>query len=171
MTNPQTTLTIDGYVDAIPQPGPGSTVTFDLIHSPHTADDATTGEWDEICAADTPDTPYACTTADPGIAEQLLHDIQPGDLVHVTGTLLQAGTHDTPARIDIATLDVLVASPLGVLSGMTLDRWGAYVAVFDPDRDTVPLFTETGQWVGEAESPDALTTLIDIHERVHGGDA
>ncbi|MER5699599.1 hypothetical protein ABT255_60510 [Streptomyces mirabilis] len=27
------------------------------------------------------------------------------------------------------------------------------------------------QWVGMAENPDAIATLIDIHERVNGGDA
>lgn len=49
-------------------------------------------------------------------------------------------------------------------------RYGDHVVVFDADTDTVPVFTARGQWVGVAESPDAIGTLIEIHERVNGGD-
>jgi hypothetical protein len=33
------------------------------------------------------------------------------------------------------------------------------------DADTVLVFTAHGQWVGTAESPGAIGTLIEIHER------
>ncbi|MFC9931818.1 hypothetical protein [Streptomyces sp. NPDC127190] len=46
-----------------------------------------------------------------------------------------------------------------------------YCVVFGADREKVPVFTALGQWVGEADPPDAGATLIDIHERVNGGDA
>ncbi|MFF1604136.1 hypothetical protein ACFVYV_43105 [Streptomyces mirabilis] len=54
---------------------------------------------------------------------------------------------------------------------MVLDRYGDYVVIFDADHNQVPVFTELGQWVGTAENPDAIATLIDIHELVNGGDA
>ncbi|MFB8392660.1 hypothetical protein [Streptomyces yangpuensis] len=54
---------------------------------------------------------------------------------------------------------------------MVLDRYGDYVVIFDAGRDPVPVFTAHGTWVGPADSPDAITRLIDIHERVNGGDA
>lgn len=54
---------------------------------------------------------------------------------------------------------------------MVMDRYGDCCVIFDPDRDEVPVFTALGQWVGLADNPDAIATLIDIHERVNGGDA
>jgi hypothetical protein len=54
---------------------------------------------------------------------------------------------------------------------MVLDRYGDYVVVFDADTDAVPVFTALGQWGGTAESSDTIGTLIEIHERVNGGDA
>ncbi|MEU5540401.1 hypothetical protein [Streptomyces sp. NPDC020362] len=52
-----------------------------------------------------------------------------------------------------------------------MDRHGNYGVIFDPDRDQVPVFTTLGHWVGLADNPDAIATLIDIHECVNGGDA
>ncbi|MEU7428376.1 hypothetical protein [Streptomyces sp. NPDC040750] len=54
---------------------------------------------------------------------------------------------------------------------MVIDRYGDYCVIFDADTDAVPVFTALGQWVGLADNPDAIATLIDIHERVNGGDA
>ncbi|MGW3060709.1 hypothetical protein ACWC98_32920 [Streptomyces goshikiensis] len=54
---------------------------------------------------------------------------------------------------------------------MMLDRYGDYVLIFDADTDVVPVFTSYGGWVGLADNPDAIATLIDTHERVNGGDA
>ncbi|MEE1806958.1 hypothetical protein [Streptomyces sp. BE133] len=68
-------------------------------------------------------------------------------------------------------LEVLGVAPARALQEMVLDRYGDYVVVFDADTDTLPVFTAQGQWVGLADNPDTITTLIDIHERVNGGDA
>ncbi|MEU3353077.1 hypothetical protein [Streptomyces sp. NPDC037389] len=107
MASPQTHLAIDGYVDAIPAPGASwGTATFDLIHSPTDAD---------RIAPDTPDTVYACTTADPRITAVLLREIQPGDLLRVTGTGLQPTTEGAPARLTVDTLEVLDTAPLPVI--------------------------------------------------------
>ncbi|TXS58222.1 hypothetical protein [Streptomyces sp. t39] len=157
--NPQTHLAIDGYVDAIPAPGSGwGTATFDLIHSPADVD---------AIAPDTPDTPdtvYACTTADPRIADVLLREIQPGDLLRVTGIIVQLDDPTAPARFTVDALEVLQAAPAPVLYDFVLERWGTYVAVFDADRDQVPVFTVSGRWVGEATNPDAISDLIDAYE-------
>ncbi|MFG2676882.1 hypothetical protein [Streptomyces sp. NPDC048445] len=159
----QTHLAIDGYVDAIPIPGTRwGTATFDLIHSPSNAD---------RIAPDTPDTMYACTTGDPRIAHALLNEIQPGDLLRVTGTVVQPDDPTDPALLAVDAMEVLEAAPAPVLREMVIDRYADYVVIFDADSDTVPVFTAQGLWVGLADNPDAIATLIDIYERVHGGDA
>lgn len=156
----QTHLAIDGYVDAIPAPGPRwGTATFDLIHSPADAD---------RIAPDTPDTVYACTTGDPRIAHALLNEIQPGDLLRVTGTVAQPDDPTAPALLTVDAMEVLEAAPAPVLYDLVLERWGGYAAVFDADRDTVPVFTAAGAWVGEAANPDAILDLIHTYE--NGGD-
>ncbi|MEU3774221.1 hypothetical protein AB0F11_13635 [Streptomyces sp. NPDC032472] len=156
MTSPQTHLAIDGYVDAIPAPGTSwGTATFDLIHSPADAD---------RIAPETPDTVYACTTADPRITGVLLREIQPGDLLRVTGTLVQPTTEGAPARLTVDALEVLNAAPAPVLYDLVLERWGNYATVFNADRDSVPVFTVDGKWIGEAPTPDAISDLIDAFE-------
>ncbi|GGO98683.1 hypothetical protein [Wenjunlia tyrosinilytica] len=148
-------LAVDGYLYAVPTPGARcGTARFELICSP--TDDA----------AD--DTVLSCTTADPRIAYALLTEIHPGDLLRVTGTLVQPGDTGEPARATVDALEVLAAAPLRTLREMVLDRYGPYLVVFDADTGTVPVFTENGAWVGEAASPDTIGDLIDAHE--NGGD-
>ncbi|MEU3408940.1 hypothetical protein ABZ766_34030 [Streptomyces sp. NPDC006670] len=153
---------IDGWVDAIPAPGPHNTATFDLVVRPVDADSL---------PEDAPDTVVSCTSAAAGIVHELLHGIQPGDLLRVTGTLLQPSVSGEPARLTVDVLEVLDTALIPVLGEMVLDRYGDYIGVLDAGTDTVPVFTTSGQWVGLADNPDAITRLIDIHERVHGGDA
>ncbi|MFJ3638017.1 hypothetical protein [Streptomyces sp. NPDC090112] len=156
MASPQTHLAIDGYVDAIPAPGLGwGTAVFDLIHSPTNADQLD---------PDAPDTVYACTTADPRITDVLLREIQPGDFLRVTGTLIQPTTEGTPARLTVDALEVLNAAPAPVLYDLVLERWGNHATVFNADRDSVPVFTVDGTWIGEALTPDAILDLIDAFE-------
>ncbi|MGA5412057.1 hypothetical protein ACPCSC_32980 [Streptomyces lavendulocolor] len=154
--NPQTHLAIDGYVDAIPAPGTSwGTARFDLIHSPTDVD---------TLAPDAPDTVYACTTGDPRIADVLLREIQPGDLLRVTGTLVQPDDPQAPARLTVDSLEVLKAALAPVVHCLVLERFGNYVVVFDADRDQVPVFTTSGRWVGEAGTADAISDLIDAYE-------
>ncbi|MFD3666114.1 hypothetical protein ACFWVF_36840 [Streptomyces sp. NPDC058659] len=157
-----THCTVDGWVDAIPAPGPHGTAMFDLTVRPVGAD---------TLPEDAPDTVVSCTGAAGGIAHELLTCIQPGDLLRVTGTLEQPQTPDGRARLTVDALEVLDTAPMLVLSDMVIDRYGDYCVIFDADTDAVPVFTARGKWVGLADNPDAITTLIDIHERVHGGDA
>ncbi|MFF9607629.1 hypothetical protein ACF1GY_36110 [Streptomyces sp. NPDC014684] len=153
---------VDGWVDAIPAPGPRDTVTFDLVVRPADID---------ALAADAPDTVVICTSGDPRITHELLNCIQPGDLLRATGTLVQLPTPGEPARLTVDALEVLDTALVPVLREMVLDRYGDYVVIFDADTDTVPVFTAHGQWVGLADNPDVIATLIDIHQRVNGGDA
>ncbi|MFG2878866.1 hypothetical protein ACGFYU_28345 [Streptomyces sp. NPDC048337] len=153
---------LDGWVDAIPAPGPHGTATFDLVVRPADFDTA-----DE----DAPDTIVTCTSSNPGITHELLTGIQPGDLLRATGTLIQPPTPGEPARLTVDGLEVLSTALIPVLHDMVLDRYGDYCVVFHADRDQAPVFTVHGTWVGLADNPDAITTLIDIHERVTGGDA
>ncbi|MFE4019299.1 hypothetical protein ACFXPZ_18085 [Streptomyces sp. NPDC059101] len=151
--NPQTHLAMDGYVDAVPTPGTGwGTATFDLIHSPADAD---------RIASNVPDTVYACTTGDPRIADVLLREIRTGDLLRVTGILVQPDDPKAPARFVVDGLEALEPAPYDLLLG----RFGGYAVVFDADRDQVPVFTASGRWVGEAASLDAIGSLIDDFEK------
>ncbi|MEU9321469.1 hypothetical protein [Streptomyces sp. NPDC048295] len=154
---------VDGWADAIPAPGPRGTATFDLTIRPADADPL---------PDDASDTVVSCTSAAAGIVHELLTGIQPGDLLRVTGTMLQPTTPGEPARLTADVLEVLDTALIPVLGEMVLDRYGDYVVIFDADTDTdqVPVFTASGQWVGLADNPDAITTLIDIYERVNGGD-
>ncbi|UDM05580.1 hypothetical protein [Streptomyces longhuiensis] len=150
-------LTVDGYLDTIPAPGDAlGTARFQRIASP--TDDAV----DDVI--------WSCTTGNPRIAHLLLTEIQPGDLLHVSGFLTQPDHPADPARLTIDALEVLATAPARALQEMVLDRYGDYVVVFDADTDAVPVFTSSGHWVGMAESPDIVGTLIEIHERVNGGD-
>ncbi|WP_327259858.1 hypothetical protein [Streptomyces sp. NBC_01240] len=153
---------VDGWVDAIPAPGPHGTATFDLIVCPADAD---------TTAQDAPDTVVSCTSGGSRIAHELLNGIEPGDLLRVTGNLVQPQTPGEAARLTVEALEVLDTALVPVLRDMVMDRYGDYVVIFDADTDAVPVFTALGQWVGMADNPDAITTLIDIHERVNGGDA
>ncbi|MGW3269032.1 hypothetical protein [Streptomyces sp. NPDC001056] len=150
-------LTVDGFLDTVPAPGdaPG-TARFQLIVSP--TDDVV----DDVI--------WSCTTNTSWIAHALLTEIQPGDLLHVSGVLAQSDNPAEPARLTVDALEVLAAAPARALQEMVLDRYGGYVVVFDADTDTVPVFTALGQWVGRAATPDAIGTLIETHERVNGGD-
>lgn len=151
-------LTVDGFLDAVPTPGDAPyTARFQLVVSP--TDDAV----DDVI--------WSCTTSKPGITHALLTEIQPGDLLHVSGVLTQPDSAAETARLTVDSLEVLATAPARALKEMVLDRYGDYVVVFDADTDAVPVFTALGQWVGRAESPDAIGTLIEIHERVNGGDA
>ncbi|MGA4800492.1 hypothetical protein [Streptomyces lavendulocolor] len=78
---------------------------------------------------------YACTTGDPRIAYALLREIQPGDLVRVTGTLVQPDDPQAPACFTVDGLEVLEAAPAPVVHGLVLERFGNHVVVFDADRD------------------------------------
>ncbi|WP_369384071.1 hypothetical protein [Streptomyces sp. cg36] len=156
-----THCTVDGWADAIPAPCPAGTATFDLIVRPVDADTR---------AKDAPDIIYTCTSHDSRITHQMLNEVQPGNFLRLTGTLLPPQPPDTVARFTVEALEVLDTGLIPVLRDMVLDRYGDYIVVFDADRDQVPVFTTHGQWVGAADNPDAITTLIDIHERVNGGD-
>ncbi|MFD3663967.1 hypothetical protein ACFWVF_25845 [Streptomyces sp. NPDC058659] len=156
-----THCTVDGWVDAIPVPGPHSTAMFDLTIRPVDAD---------ILPEDAPDTVLSCTSTAARIVHELLTRIQPGDLLSVTGDLVQPQTPGAPARLTVDVLQVLDTVLVPALREMVIDRFGDYCVIFDADTDAVPVFTARGTWVGLADNPDAITTLIDIHERVHGGD-
>ncbi|MFE0776779.1 hypothetical protein [Streptomyces sp. NPDC058861] len=147
-------LVLDGYLDEVPVPDDGGLIArFRVISSP--TDDAT----DE--------TVWACRTADPHLAHALLTLMQPGDLLRVGGYLALPGPGpggEGGPRLDVDALELLAPTPARHLADMVLDRYGPYLVIFDPDTDSVPVFTETGAWVGTAEHADAVTDLIHAHE-------
>ncbi|MGP3632653.1 hypothetical protein ACTU45_04635 [Streptomyces sp. 24-1644] len=50
-------------------------------------------------------------------------------------------------------------------SEVHIERNGPYLYVFDADHTTVPVWTETGAWVGTAEDPSTITQLLADYER------
>lgn len=152
---------VDGWVDAIPAPGPRGTATFDLI---------VPTDLDSV-EEDIHDMVVTCTSGDPRIVHELLTAIQPGDLLRATGTLVRPPVPGEPALLVVDALEVLDTAPVPVLREMVLDRYGDYCVIFDADRDQVPVFTALGQWVGLADNPDTIAALIDLHEGANGTDA
>lgn len=153
-------VTLDGYIDTTPETdtGTGTTVRFDLIHSPDHLDPTD---------PDAPEQLYACTTEHPAAAELVLHQAKPGDLLRVTGTLTEPDTPGTPPHLRVLTIDILDVPQLTTVSGTVLERYSNYVVVFDADRNEVPVFTTAGQWVGEAASPEGIGHLIRAFENTN----
>ncbi|MFF5638270.1 hypothetical protein [Streptomyces sp. NPDC012825] len=145
-------LALDGYLDELPVADDGGLIArFRVVSSP--TDDVT----DE--------TVWACRTTDPHLAHTLLTLMRPGDLLRVGGHLTLPGRGDEGGpRLDVDALELLAPAPAMDLAEMVLDRYGPYLVVLDPDTDSVPVFTETGAWVGAAQNADAITDLIHAHE-------
>ncbi|MFC7796224.1 hypothetical protein [Streptomyces cinereoruber] len=145
-------LVLDGYLDDLPVADDGGLIVrFRVVSSP--TDDAT----DE--------TVWACRTADPHLAHELLTLMRPGDLLRIGGHLALPGPGDEGGpRLDVDALGLLAPAPAMDLAEMVLDRYGPYICVFDPETDTVPVFTETGAWIGTAKNPDSITDLIHAYE-------
>ncbi|MFB7341203.1 hypothetical protein ACFCZ6_14195 [Streptomyces hydrogenans] len=147
-----TPFTLDGYLDDLPRSGDdGTTADFRLISSP-------TGDPDD-------ETSYTCRTTDPHLAHALLSLMNPGDLLRVEGHLVLPGRDDHgDPRITVDALELLVPTPLLARTEMVLDRYGPYLLVLAPDTDTVPVFRETGAWIGLAADIAAVADLIHAHE-------
>jgi hypothetical protein len=122
-------------------------VQFALIASP--ADDDGTGDTDTV---------FACTTGDPFITYALLTDIQSGDLLRVSGTVVQPETPGGAAQLTVDALQTLAAASLPVLNEMVLDRYGLYLCVFDVDRDQVPVFRSSPRTAPGSARPRAPTS-------------
>ncbi|MFF2520112.1 hypothetical protein [Streptomyces sp. NPDC058086] len=137
-------VAVDGWVDAIPAPGPRGTATFDLIVRAADADTAVT---------ETPDTVVSCTSGAPQITHALLTDIQPGDLVRVSGSLVQPQAPGEAARLTVHCLEVLGTALIPVLNDMVLDRYGDYVVIFDADHNQVPVYAGLRPCTGSALAP------------------
>lgn len=148
-------LDVDGYVDSLPSPGPGGTAAFELIVRPADAD---------CIAPDAADTVIVCSTGDPRITELLLSRVQLGDLLRVTGTLVPSDDGAAAARLSVEALKVLTPAPVCGPPELVFDRYGLYVVIFNTDRDAVPVFLASGEWVGEAASADLIGPLIDAYE-------
>ncbi|MFC9636319.1 hypothetical protein ACFTY8_45840 [Streptomyces mirabilis] len=103
-----------------------------------------------------------CTAKDPHLAHALLNKIRPGDLVRVSGLLALPGSADGGLQFKVDTLEVLSTVP--TVEGTVIERMGPYLIVFDPDTDKVPVFTEAGTWVGEADNADDISDVIDRFE-------
>ncbi|MEV4453830.1 hypothetical protein [Streptomyces mirabilis] len=142
-------LALDGYLDTVPEPDDGGTTArFRLVTSP------TDDREDEAIVP--------CTAKDPHIAHALLNKIRPGDLVRVPGLLTLPGSADGGLQLKVDALEWLSTVPTA--EGTVIERMGPYLIVFDPDTDKVPVFTEAGTWVGEADDADDISDVIDRFE-------
>ncbi|PAM99601.1 hypothetical protein CJI59_22140 [Streptomyces sp. Alain-F2R5] len=51
---------------------------------------------------------------------------------------------------------------------LAAERYGPYACYFGADTDQVPVWTETGAWVGVADTPAELAQLLEAFEQRHG---
>ncbi|MBK3590490.1 hypothetical protein JHN49_45430, partial [Streptomyces sp. MBT57] len=93
-----------------------------------------------------------------GLTHLLLSQVQPGDLLHLTGTLTRPPDETGPARLQVETLEVRDVT-LPVLAPLAMERSGSYVYVLDATDPQVPVFTHAGKWIGQADTPDAVGHL------------
>ncbi|MEV7659454.1 hypothetical protein AB0O39_35480 [Streptomyces anulatus] len=155
---PMNRITLDGYLDTAPEPGAHPAAAhFDLIRL---LDHLDATEPDSCAQV------FACTTETPAATERILHRVQLGDLLRISGTVTELGSPGTPPHLRVHVIDVLDAAPLTTLGAAVLERYGIYVLVF-ADRGEVPVFTTTGRWVGEATTPDTIGHLIHAFENTN----
>ncbi|MFJ1751189.1 hypothetical protein ACIOJD_33915 [Streptomyces sp. NPDC088116] len=151
-------IALDGFLDEETVPGDlhGSTARFRLTVSP------TDERADEMI--------LPCSVADSELAHTVLHELVPGDQLRVTGYLRLPRTPDEPMWLIVTTLAVLATAPLlsdpATVATAVIERYGPYVCWFDAeDSGEVPVWTETGVWVGTAGDPGALGELIEEFEQ------
>ncbi|MGP3637828.1 hypothetical protein ACTU45_31610 [Streptomyces sp. 24-1644] len=153
MSARETIITLDGFLDeeAVPGNAQGTTARFRLTISP--TDDTV----DE--------TVLPCLTTDPALAFGVLTDLVPGDELRVTGHLQLPQSPGEPICLYVLTLEVLTPGLELVTSEVRIERNGSYLYVFDADHTTVPIWTESGAWVGTAEHPATISQLLADYER------
>jgi hypothetical protein len=151
-------IVLDGFLDEETVPGDphGATVRFRVIVSP------TDERADEMV--------MPCTAGDPVMASAVLRDLRPGDQLRVTGYLRLPSTPDAPMWLAVTDLELLHPAPQpstgsGDAATAVLERYGPYVTYLDNDTERVPVWTETGAWVGDADNPNDITAVIDAFER------
>ncbi|MFH9605531.1 hypothetical protein ACR31U_35275 (plasmid) [Streptomyces rochei] len=150
-------IVLDGFLEEETVPGDPhcSTAHFRLTVSP--TDERT----DEMI--------LPCSVTDPQMAHQALHELTPGDQLRVTGYLRLPRTPDDPMSLVVTELVLLQPAPtFSNAFTSTLERYGPYTCYFDADTDQVPVWTETGAWVGVADTPAELAQLLEAFEQRHG---
>ncbi|RPK70353.1 hypothetical protein EES45_35635 [Streptomyces sp. ADI97-07] len=148
-------VTLDGFLDDETVPGDNRTTTarFRLTISP--TDDTIE------------ETMLPCAVTDANLAISVLTELVPGDELRVTGYLRLPRAPDERLCLYVLTLEILTPVPEAAASEMSIERNGPYLYVFDADHTTVPVWTETGTWVGTAEDPAATAQLLSDYERRH----
>lgn len=164
-------LIVDGFLDEETLPGDdhGSTAQFRLTISPsdERADEAI----------------LPCTVADPALARTVLHDLQPGDQLRVTGWLRLPRTSGDGLAVCVASIELLEPAPphgasdtaadeLPLLPSNSslshdgeLERFGPYVVHYDPDTTVTSVWRQDGKWVGADAYPVSVDDLIEPFER------
>lgn len=153
-------IAVDGFLDEERMIGPhGTTARFRIFVSP--TDERT----DEMV--------LPCTVTDPGLATVVLYDLVPGAMLRVTGHFRLPRTPDEPMWLEVTELASLQDAPdrpddpADAVTAM-LERYGPYVCVLDADTEQVPVWTESGAWVGTADTVADLGALLDSYEQHHG---
>ncbi|MEU9663521.1 hypothetical protein [Streptomyces chartreusis] len=151
-------IVLDGFLDGEIVPGDlhGATARFRVIVSP------TDERADEMV--------MPCTAGDPVMAAAVLRDLHPGDQLRVTGYLRLPGMPDEPMWLAVTELELLHPAPqqstgTGHAATAVLERYGPYVTYVDAATEHVPVWTETGTWVGVADNPIGVDDVIDAFER------
>ncbi|MEV8435120.1 hypothetical protein [Streptomyces chartreusis] len=148
-------ISLDGYLDEEIVPGDhGASARFRLIVSP------TDERADEMV--------MPCSVDDLAVAAAVLGDLEPGDQLRVTGHIRLPRTPDEPMWLAVTGLELLQPVPQPDSTGAVpaaLERYGPYVTYVDAATEHVPVWTETGTWVGVANNPIGVDDVIDAFER------
>ncbi|MEU2468578.1 hypothetical protein ABZ580_30780 [Streptomyces sp. NPDC012486] len=145
-------ITLDGFLDdeTVPGDAQGTTARFRLTISPSD---------DTIDEAMLP-----CVITDPALAFSVLTELVPGDELRITGHLQLPQSTGQPMCLYVLTLETLTPPPAQSTSEVRIERNGPYLFVFDADHTDVPVWTETGAWVGVADDAGAITQLLTDYE-------
>ncbi|WP_329046635.1 hypothetical protein [Streptomyces sp. NBC_01422] len=148
-------ITLDGFLDEETVPGntQGTTARFRLTISPT---DETVDE-----------TMLPCLITDPALAFSALTELVPGEELRITGHLQLPQSTGQQMCLYVLTLEVLTPLPEQTTSEVHIERNGPYIYIFDADNTDVPVWTESGTWVGIAEDPGAIAPLLANYERRH----
>ncbi|WP_331747523.1 hypothetical protein OG365_40810 (plasmid) [Streptomyces sp. NBC_00853] len=151
-------ITLEGFLDEKPAPGDPDRTTARLRLTVSPTDERI----EEMI--------LPCRVDDPAMAHLVLHELIPGDQLRVTGYLRLPRTPDEPLWLIVSALEVLQPAPqltaTAALFASVIERCGPYLHYIDGDTGQVEVWTETGAWVGWADTPGELTAVLDEFE--HG---
>ncbi|MFI1726441.1 hypothetical protein [Streptomyces sp. NPDC020489] len=162
-----TLIALDGYLDDHSLPDDdvsATTASFQLVVCP------TDDRVDELV--------IPCLATDPDLVRAVLTDLDPQDLLRVTGYLQLPDHPGDGLRLHVYGIDVLDSGtelatvdseqdlqPDSLAPQGLLERHAAYQLWHDPDTGRSSVWHVCGTWVGATDDPSRLEDVIAAHEQ------